>query len=57
MTPTWVVETDNKEGFVPMILPQESVLEKELTKTKSIMAKGKEIPSNKNIAEQGKSQG
>ena len=40
-----------------MILPQESVLEKELTKTKSIRAKGKEIPSKKNIAEQGKSQG
>ena len=41
-----------------MILPQESVLEKELTKTKSIRAKGKEISSKeKNIAEQGKSQG
>ena len=30
-----------------MILPQEPVLEKELTKTKSIRAKGKEIPSKK----------
>ena len=30
-----------------MILPQESVLEKELTKTKSTRAKEKEIPSKK----------
>ena len=35
-----------------MILPQESVLEKELTKTKSTRAKGKEIPSKKKIADQ-----
>ena len=30
-----------------MILPQESVLDTELTKTKSTRAKGKEIPSKK----------
>ena len=35
-----------------MILPRELVLEKELTKTKSRKAKGKEILLKKNIADQ-----
>ena len=40
-----------------MILPQESVLEKELTKTKSIRAKGKEIPSKKTSQSKGNPKG
>ena len=40
-----------------MILPQESVLEKELTKRKFTRAKGKETPPKENIADQKQEQG
>ena len=52
VTPTWRSRLTTKKVSriswrLPTILPQESVLEKELTKTKSTRVKGKEIPSKK----------